>query len=268
MIKILTLNWNGLDKLKQLTPSVIQAMEGLDWQWWIRDHASSDGSKEYLESITNDNIKPIFYHTNRENFSQGMNYLFDQANPADNDYILLLNNDTMIHNHNSIKNMIDCMTDDIGIVGAKILFPSTNKIAHAGVIFCNKKNNMPWHYKAGEQATEAENKNRYFQAVTAACLLTTAKIYREAGKLYTGYMWSFEDISYCMTVKYKLNKQIIYCGNSLIYHDESSTLKKNPVNKLFMQQNVDLFRKQWSGIYQIDHQLYLDNPNYGLFPIR
>jgi len=264
MICLLTLNWDGLDKLKKLYPSVIKAMEGLDWAWYIRDHNSKDGSVDYLKSIANDNIKPIYYYTNKENFAQGMNYLFDQANPKDDDLILFLNNDIVIHDPSSIKNMISCLKGDVGIVGAKILYPESNKIAHAGVIFSNKYGGMPWHYKAGEQVTPAENKNRYFQAVTAAVMLTRGDIFRQAGMLDTKYMWSFEDIDFNLTVKYKLNKQIVYCGDTVIYHEESATLKKNPVNKLFMNQNVNYFKSKWFGKYEIDHDKYLNDINYNV----
>lgn len=263
MLHILTLHWNNKEKLQKLYISLLPAVEGLDYQWLIRDHASKDGSVEFLKSIENDNIKPVYYNTNKENFSQGVNYLFEQANPKDEDYILLLNNDIVICDKDSIKNMIQQMKSNVGAVGAKLLHQD-NTIAHTGVIFSKQYNNMPWHYKYKEPVSFNESKNRYFQVCTGAFLLVKADSFRRAGKMDPGYFWSFEDVSLCLAIHHQLKQKVIYCGDTLIYHEENGTLKKNPVHKLFLQSNLSLFRKQWRGIYQIDHQLYLDDLDYNL----
>ena len=40
----------------------------------------------------------------------------------------------------------------------------------------------------------------------------------------------------------------MYCGKTNVYHEESASLKKNPVNKMMMPHNVSAFRKKWEGI--------------------
>ena len=57
--------------------------------------------------------------------------------------------------------------------------------------------------------------------------------------------------------------KIVYCGNTVILHEESASLKKNPVQKLFMHNNVTHFKKKWwdgqNPRYKLDHQAYISN---------
>jgi hypothetical protein len=42
MLHILTLTWNAADKLSKLHETLIPALEGIDYKWWIKDNASKD----------------------------------------------------------------------------------------------------------------------------------------------------------------------------------------------------------------------------------
>ena len=66
-----------------------------------------------------------------------MNYLFNIASPADNDTIMLLNNDVIFNDTTSINSMLNIMHKDpsVGVVGARLLYTGTNKLQHAGVVF-------------------------------------------------------------------------------------------------------------------------------------
>src|SRR5271157_211257 len=96
MLHILTLTWNGADKLSKLHDSLMPALEGLDYNWLIKDNASKDDTVAQVNSWEG-NIKVIPYKDNRQNFSEGCNFLFNEASPADNDYVMLLNNDIIFN---------------------------------------------------------------------------------------------------------------------------------------------------------------------------
>jgi hypothetical protein len=262
-LHIITLNWNGEDKLKHLAPSLVNSLNDIDYNWLIKDNASTDNSIDYLKSLNNKNIEIISYKDNLQNFSQGCNYIFNIANPKPNDLILLLNNDIIFNDKNSIKKMISLLKEDVGIVGAKLLFNNTKKIQHAGVVFHNK-HKLPHHFRINEMDDLNSSKNRYFQAVTGACLLTKAEYYALSDKMDEKYHWAFEDIDLCLKINKFLNKKIIYCGDTNIFHEESATLKKNPVKNLFMQHNINYFFNKWTARYIVDHDTYLNNKNYNL----
>lgn len=263
---IFTLNWNGEDKLKKLTPTLLKSLDGLNYQWFIKDNNSIDNSLEYLHSIDNININIIKYKDNLQNFAAGNNLLFKEANPHDDDLILLLNNDIIFNDKNSLHAMINIIKNshDVGVVGAKLLYQNNN-LQHAGVVFHNK-HKLPHHFRLNEKDDINSSKNRKFQAVTGAVLLTKASYYKHASSngMDESYNWAFEDIDLCLSILYNLNKKIIYCGSTNIYHEDSGTLKKNPVKNLFMSNNINYFFKKWSGRYIIDHNTYVKQNNYNL----
>lgn len=266
-----TLNWNGKDKLEKLYPSLMSSLHDINYSWIIKDNASKDDSIAYLNSLNNPNVKVIAYHNNMQNFSEGMNFCFNEATPDDEDLILLLNNDVVFNDKKSIKNMINLIKkdDDIGVVGARLMFPN-NKIQHAGVIF-DDNHKMPMHFRAHENFDNNAEKNREFQAVTGAVLLTKAKYYKQICTNKDGtkgldhaFIWAFDDVDMCLSIKYNLNKKIVYCGETNIMHEESASLKKNPVNKLFMNQNTNTFKNKWSSKIVLDKNSYKD-PFYKIY---
>jgi GT2 family glycosyltransferase len=201
-----------------------------------------------------------------------MNFLANKASPKDDDLIMLLNNDVLFNDTASIKKMIDIIETDpnVGIVGAKLLYTGSNKIQHCGVVFTEDRTKpgartMPIHLKRGHEADEHTSKNRVFQACTAAVLLTRASLFREVGGLDEGFRWAFEDISFCLNISKVLKKKVVMCGETSIYHDESATLKINPVNKLYLSQNINHFISRWYGKVEADVRRYLHDTNYNLY---
>ncbi|KKN72154.1 hypothetical protein LCGC14_0413660 [marine sediment metagenome] len=271
MIYVLTLTWNGLDSLKKLKGGLIRNLNNVDTDydavWCVRDNGSTDGTAEWLNEIRkygNVATLPLLIDHNRDNFAQGVNSLanmvydeYDYANS--NDFFLLLNNDVEFVDDTSLLKMMHLMKDPkVGVVGARLLYSGTNKLQHGGVIFGRRYSNMPYHYRHQEESDKHAEKNRYFQAVTAACCLIRAKAFQKMSEIY---FWSFEDTDLCLRIK-KAGWKIAYCGETRIYHEESASLKKNPVNKMFLQQNVEHFKSKWFGKYELDHEKYLKNPNY------
>ena len=146
MLYLLTLTWNACDKLTKLKESLLPALEDVDYTWLIKDNASKDETVATASSWEG-NIKVLPYKDNRQNFSEGMNYLFAEAAPKDNDLVMLLNNDVIFNDKKSIKKMIDLIQKDraIGAVGARLLFTNTDSLQHAGVVF-NNIYHMPMHF--------------------------------------------------------------------------------------------------------------------------
>lgn len=267
---VLTLNWNGQDKLERLAPTLHKSLIGVNYNWIIKDNNSSDKSVEYLSSLDNPHVDIIKYKDNQQNFSQGMNYIFNHVSPSDDDLILLLNNDVMFKDDSSIKNMMKLLKDDVGVVGAKLLYSDSKRIQHAGVIFPN--HGLPLNHRRGDANDALASQNRYFQAVTGAVMLMRADTYKNIcttnksgiNGLCEELIWCFDDIDACLSIHLNQNKKIVYCGLTNILHDESASLKLNPVNKLFMKHNVNCFLRKWKGKYLNDLDKYTSNPKYNL----
>ena len=260
-IHILTLNWNGLDKLKELIPSTLNSISNLDATWYIRDNGSTDGSIEFIEQFPE--IKLLKVDHNRDNFSKGMNTLFSLASPDDEDFVLLLNNDVVFKDTGSIKEMMKRFDNpDVGVVGAKLFYKGTKKIQHCGVVFNSK--GLPYHLDDGKPEAKHHKKDREFQVVTGAVWLTKGKYYKQAsdtGGLDESFHWAFDDVAACLHIKYKAGKKIIYCGKTNIEHESSGSLKKNPVNKQYLSQNYTRLRDLYRDYIKCDERAYL-NPDF------
>lgn len=265
MIHILTLTWNGLDKLKRLQVGLKKNIDSLDCKarWYIRDNGSTDGTVNWLNDWNKSfEMFSLLVEHNRDNFAKGVNSLFDKIKSESNDdFILLLNNDIEFGDDKSLFNMMKLMNNSkIGVVGARLLYSGTDLLQHAGVIFGQRYGNMPYHYRHREKLDKDAEKNRYFQAVTAACCLIRLKAFK---RMCENYFWAFEDIDLFLRIG-REGWKTAYCGETKIYHEESASLKKNPVNRMFLPQNVKLFKERWFGKYKIDHNFYLSNKNYNL----
>lgn len=279
MIHALTLTWNGLDKLQALQPGLFNNLieTGESTTWYVRDNGSKDNTAAWLENLDRSKglvlldrgvmpkTKTLAMDHNRANFAQGVNSLVELANPADDDVLLLVNNDVEFPEPDSISKMLQLLnsTPNSGVVGARLLYTGNNKLQHAGVIFGPRYGNMPYHYRHQEESDAQAEKNRKFQAVTAAICMVRAGDFKKVGGMDEKFSWAFEDIDMCLAIG-QLGKQTLYCGGTKIYHQESATLKKNPQNKLFQNSNVKHFKEKWTGKYKLDHELYLKDPNHNV----
>jgi GT2 family glycosyltransferase len=225
----------------------------------VRDNGSSDdNSIEYLQS---EGVRILKMDHNCDSFSEGVNSLFRLTGAKDSDKLLLLNNDIKFNDDVSLGKMLKLMEKTgSAVVGAKLLYED-GKISHLGTVMSASKANMPWHYKMGEK--NDSNKNAYFQAVTAACCFVNAGSFIKAGMMDTKYFFCFEDVDLSLTIS-KQGGKIACCGETNITHLTSESLKKNPVNKMMLPQNVKYFKEKWFGKYKIDHDLYLKDPNHNL----
>lgn len=273
MLHILTLTWNGIDKLSRLHDSLMPALEGIDYRWLIKDNDSKDNTADIASSWDGE-IKVVRYKDNRQNFSEGCNVLFQEASPNDKDYVMLLNNDVTFNDTSSIKDMLSIIQKDnsVGMVGARLLYTNTDLLQHAGVIF-DPTYKTPMHFRAGQKTDDDAVRNRNFQVVTGAVCITKAEYFKNSfDKNKSGikgmdenYFWAFDDVDLCLSIKHNMKKKVVYCGTTNIFHDESGTLKKNPTNKLFLNHNLKYLFGKWNGRYDIDKKSYTDNARHNLY---
>lgn len=274
MLHIITLNWQGKEKLERLYPSLLNNIKNLNVpvRWHIKDNASTDGSIELIESWKDDNVVLHKYPHNNDNYSKGMNFLIKESGAKDNDYVMTLNNDITFNDSTSIAKMIQLQQKTgAGAVGAKLNYTNTTKIQHAGVLFSDMR--LPFHYRLNEQESKQDRRNRYFPVVTGAITLFPGSVIMNVYDKNTSgikgfnenYHWAFDDVDCCMRITFNLKNPVVYCGETSISHDESASLKKNPINKLFFQKNADLFKRDWTKVINTGLvKEYQKNPNFNV----
>ena len=185
---------------------------------------------------------------------------------ATGEYLLLLNNDTEVIEPGCIEEMLGfCQREDVGIVGARLLY-GDDTIQHAGVVI--GFGGIAGHTFIGLHKAE----NSYFHramcaqdysAVTAACLMTKKSVFEAVGGLSTELAVAFNDIDYCMKVR-ALGKLVVYAPYALLYHYESKSrgLEDTPEKIARFNREVAIFIKKWPDIIKNGDPYY--NPNLTL----
>lgn len=261
MIHVLTLTYNGLNKLQNLKDGLFDNLNGHSFIWHIRSNGCTDSTKDTVFCWPN--VKLMVKDHNRDSFSKGVNSLFESSEAADDDLTLLLNNDIEFRTKDNIKKMIKLMEKEkASMCGARLLYSNSNIVSHAGVGFSARRNNLPWNLHSSKSTrVEFDQKDRYFQAVTAACALIRAKDFKLVNGLDENFFWMYEDVDLCLKLQQE-KKKIVYCGKTQIDHETSATLKTNNYNKLMFNKNISYFKNKWEGKYLIDLEKYEENANY------
>jgi GT2 family glycosyltransferase len=165
---------------------------------------------------------------------------------APNEFVLLLNNDVLLR-PDTISHMLHALELDpqAGICGTRLLFPD-GTIQHAGVRFGAGRCG-PYHVDRRRPADQVARGVVEFQAVTGACLLTRAEVYRELEGLDESYAFGLEDIDFCLRAR--LRGWRVLCSNDGdALHFESMT----PGRVELDVESRRLFMERWQGRYTVD----------------
>ncbi|MEH0873329.1 glycosyltransferase [Pectobacterium cacticida] len=171
------------------------------------------------------------------------------AQEARGEYLLLLNNDTVIIQDEWLDNMLNHgLRPEVGIVGAKLLFPD-GSIQHAGVIlglrgpaehiFIGSSMDEPGYM----QRLEAD---QVYSVVTAACLLIRKSIYFEVGGLDEEvFKVSYNDVDLCLKVR-NAGYLTLWTPHSVVVHEGSVSQK---VDKAVEESKILRFQSEQDAMY-------------------
>ena len=98
------------------------------------------------------------------------------------------------------------------------------------------------------------NKEREFQAVTAACIAIPKKVFNEVRGFDEEYVNGLEDVDLCLRIKQKGYK-IIYTPKSVVIHHESVS----PGRFKFNKHNSDLYMSRWRDAKSDEHKYYQED---------
>lgn len=239
-IDIVTVTFNCKDYIKNFLEG-IYGTTGVDFNLYIFDNASSDGSKKILREyeLLKSNIK-IVYSDKNINYGPANNYLV--KNFCREKLLLFLNND-ILFTENWLDNLINGMTDsEADIVGAKLVYPQNKIIQHCGIKFdiCG----MPQHiYKFAPADIPEVNQRKEFPNVTAACMLMKREDFLNADGFDEKYINGYEDNDLCMKL-FVEKKKIVYEPKCELLHFESVSPGIRDFNKF----SGEYFFKKWSYI--------------------
>lgn len=249
-VVIVLVNYNNaadtiecVESLAQITYSNVRTV--------VVDNGSSDASLEKLTEAKQKYSFELIDAGTNGGFSAGNNIGIVYALEADADYILLLNNDTLVEP--------DFLTELIKVHGqnsqcdltiGKIYYAYDRpKLWYAGGTI-NSRTGRTVHERYGEIDTDLSDREpREVSFATGCCICMKAEVARTVGLLDEDYFLYEEDCDYSLRVAQK-GKHIFYVPTSVIYHKVSaSTGEASPSSQYYTARNhMWLIKKHFKGL--------------------
>ncbi len=193
------------------------------------------------------------------NYSAINNFGFAHAK---GEYIILLNNDIEIINHEWIEEMLgNCQRPEVGIVGAKLYYPD-DSIQHAGIALGigegRANGGVAGAMLVGMERSCPGYLNRAlmqlnYSAVTAACLMVKRSIYEEVGGLEEDLAVAYNDVDFCLKVG-QAGYLIVYNPRVEAYHHESKSRgqEDTPEKVERFQRETEYMKEKWGSLLKND----------------
>ncbi len=188
------------------------------------------------------------------------------ATLARGDFLLFLNNDVESINPDWLEALVKAAAQPgVGAVGAKLYY-ADDTIQHAGIVVgmggvaghahLNYPREAAGHM---QRLTHAQN----VAAVTGACLLTPATVFREVGGFDEGFVLAFNDVDLCLQILRK-GYRVVWTPEAELYHLESKT--RGPEDTLEKEnrfrREIDLFQAKWADFLKNGDPYY--SPHFRL----
>ncbi|WP_435921295.1 glycosyltransferase family 2 protein [Paenibacillus sp. DYY-L-2] len=218
------------------------------------DNGSQDGTSEYLGAFEGATI--IFNASNR-GFSAGVN---QGLAAAKGDYILLLNNDTVV-TPNWLEGLLECFRRDpeIGITGpVSFRIPLFQRVSDDGPASLDELDAY-----AVRRKEMFSGKGFYTDKLTGYCMLISRRVVERIGgfdeRFYPG---NYEDDDY--SIRARIGGYRLWVAEDIfVHHEGQGTFRKMPFSYTKMSiLNAERFRRKWnvgSSAYEIFFRGY--NPS-------
>jgi O-antigen biosynthesis protein len=252
LVSIIVPTRDRLDILKPCIDSLIAKTSYPNYEVIVVDNQSElPETQAYFQELREryaDKLRILSY-PKVYNYSAINNFAAEQAN---GEYLLLLNNDTVIVHENWLERMLNHgQRTEVGIVGARLVFPDQT-LQHAGVILGMGSFGVADHPHISLPMNEPGYMNRAqvaqnFSAVTAACLLIRKSIYQDVGGLDDQkFKVLFNDVDLCLKVR-EQGYKIVWTPYVTLIHHGSSSIKAeiNPDKAKRAREEADNMLEKW-----------------------
>jgi GT2 family glycosyltransferase len=232
-VAIVILNWNGKKYLAQFLPSVLTHSSGC--QIVVVDNQSTDDSVHFLKN--NYPEVRLIQHSQNLGFCAGYNEALLQI-PAD--YYVLLNSDVKV-TAGWVTPIINLMESQASVAACQpkikdFHHPSSFEYAGAGGGFLDRYG-YPFCRGRLFQSIEDDH-GQYNDTVpifwaSGACFFVRASAYHQVNGLEPAFFAHMEEIDLCWRLQNQ-GYQIMYCGQSEVYHVGGGTLPASNPRKTFL----------------------------------
>ena len=255
---------NGLALVRACIESILSKTTYENYEIILVDNNSDEtASLEYFAELAKHPQIKVLKYPHPFNYSAINNYAVDLCQ---GEIIGLINNDIEVIEPEWLEYMVGhVLRDDIGCVGAKLLYPD-DRIQHAGVVMGygggagHAHKYFPAHHDGYLRRLSGSNN---YSAVTAACLLVSKQDYLAVGGLNAEKLEvAFNDVDFCLKIL-ELGRRNIYCAEAVLYHYESISRGADDTHEKrarFVRELLFL-QERWGSFIELDPAY---NPNLTL----
>jgi len=169
------------------------------------------------------------------------------AEQAGGSFLLFLHDDVEATSPDWIECLLECLQDDgVGAAGGKLFFPD-GRLQHVGLTVLGGSPKR-LHHGAPGNTPGYFNSNivqRNCTAVSGACLMTRAEIFRAAGEFSTAFPWNYYDADFCLKAL-KRGKRIVFTPYAQACHYEAAS-RPGPAPS-----EIAEFQSRWAGACEHD----------------
>lgn len=172
---------------------------------------------------------------------------------ASGDVVVALNTDLVLQADciDAMIRLIEC-EKDVGIVGSRLLFPTTGLVQHVGVAFGNASKPLVYRELPGNHPLA--RRTRQVQMTAGAMAAMSRRVLDRVGPLDEAFFNHNEDIDHCLRAS-KLGLRNFVCGNAVAHHWES---KSGPSRFAGVATAEAHFWARWGDTFRIDLDRYVD----------
>jgi GT2 family glycosyltransferase len=214
-VYIIVLTWNGKEDTLECLRS-LQKVTYPNFKVLLVDNASSDGTADVVQNEF-PNVEIIINASNLR-FAGGNNIGIEKALDQGAEYILLLNNDTVVE-EDFLSHLVDAAENNVhvGMVGPKIYFHSDpNRLWYAG-------GKIEWwkgwisHVGVRENDVGQYNTQSATDYITGCCLIVKREVAKKIGLLDESYFIYGEDADWCLRTA-RAGYSLLYAPRAIIWH--------------------------------------------------
>lgn len=232
---IVILTYNQLNYTIQCIESIRQYTNSGTYEIIIVDNNSTDETRQWLSQQSD--IITILNDSNL-GFPKGCNQGIEVAT---GDYILLLNNDTVV-TENWLNNMLYCINSDERFGAVSCI---TNNCSYAQTIPVSYNNLHEMHAFAAGHNVPDQSKWEQRLKLIGFCYLIKRSVVDEIGLLDERFTpGNYEDDDYSLRIR-KAGYKLVLCKDTFIHHYGSVSFREDSSYSKLMKVNAKKFEEKW-----------------------
>ena len=242
--------------LKSMCGKTVRKADGaaVELEILVVDNGSSPENRRRLENMARQYGFCYLYEPMPFNFSRMCNL---GAARASGRFLLFLNDDMEIIDGMWLLRLLEkARLPHVGAVGAKLLYPHSDLIQHAGITNIQAG---PAHklLKLSDENSYYHGQNRHIYdmiGVTAACLILEMRKFEEAGRLYEEMAVAYNDVDLCFSLHERGYYNVLRNDVTLYHHESLSRGDDNRSDEKWIRllQEKDTLYRRHPGLKSYD----------------